>query len=98
MKKTTILFIAALLLASCTPSTPIVTGSSPSYVTPTSSTAVPVTGPTSSGPLAAPPADLTSIKHVFVIMMENHGYDQVWNTPSTPYITSLGQHFVRATD
>jgi phosphatidylinositol-3-phosphatase len=31
-------------------------------------------------------------------MMENHGYSQVWNTSSTPYITSLGNQYVRATN
>lgn len=96
MKYTAILFIAALFLGGCTPNAPIVTGSSPSHDVPTTA-AVPVTGPTS-GPAAAPPADLSSIKHVFVIMMENRGYDQVWNSPSTPYITSLGKEFARATD
>ena len=30
--------------------------------------------------------------------MENHGYSQVWNTSSTPYITSLGNQYVRATN
>jgi acid phosphatase len=30
--------------------------------------------------------------------MENHGYDQVWNTGSSPYITSLGNKFARATN
>ncbi len=39
-----------------------------------------------------------SIQHVFIIVMENHGYSQVWNTSSTPYITSLGKSYVRATD
>ena len=39
----------------------------------------------------------SSIKHVFLIVMENHSYNQVWNTSSTPYITNLGNTFARAT-
>ncbi len=39
----------------------------------------------------------TSIRHVFVIVMENHAYSQVWNTSSTPYITQLGKTYSRAT-
>jgi hypothetical protein len=38
-----------------------------------------------------------SIQHVFVLWMENKGYSQVWNTSSTPYITSLGNSYIRAT-
>ena len=30
--------------------------------------------------------------------MENKGYMQVWNTSSTPYITSLGNSYARATN
>ena len=39
-----------------------------------------------------------SIRHIFLIVMENHGYSQVWNTSSSPYITSLGNQYVRATN
>ncbi len=56
--------------------------------TATSTTATPTAAPAPSG----------SIQHVFIIVMENHGYSQVWNTSSTPYITSLGKAYVRATD
>ncbi len=52
---------------------------------------------TSTSPTPAP-APSGSIKHVFVIWMENKGYTQVWNTSSTPYTTSLGKSFVRATN
>ncbi len=49
--------------------------------------------------LASPNASYTgSIKHVFLILMENHSYSQVWNTSSSPYITSLGKAYGRATD
>lgn len=39
-----------------------------------------------------------NIKHVFVVVMENHSYNEVWNTSSSPYITSLGNSFARATN
>lgn len=38
-----------------------------------------------------------AIQHVFLIVMENHSYTQVWSTSSTPYITSLGKAYARAT-
>ncbi len=40
----------------------------------------------------------TPITHVFLILMENHSYTQVWNTASTPYITSLGKAYARASN
>ncbi len=55
-----------------------------------------------SGSTTAPQLVITlgssTIKHVFDIWMENHSYTQVWNTGSTPYITSLGNTYVRATN
>ncbi len=53
---------------------------------------------TSPTPTPAPTSTSGSIKHVFDIWMENKGYSQVWNTSSTPYITSLGKAYVRATN
>lgn len=38
------------------------------------------------------------ITHVFVIVMENHNYTQVWNTSSTPYTTSLAKTYARASN
>lgn len=40
----------------------------------------------------------STIKHVFEVVMENHSYSQVWNTSSSPYITSLGNTYARATN
>jgi phosphatidylinositol-3-phosphatase len=40
----------------------------------------------------------TPIKHVFIVVMENHSYAQVWNKSSTPYITKLGKTYARATN
>ena len=40
----------------------------------------------------------SGIKHVFVVFMENHSYNDVWNTSSSPYITSLGNAYARATN
>jgi phosphatidylinositol-3-phosphatase len=39
-----------------------------------------------------------NISHVFVVVMENHSFNDVWNTNSSPYITSLGNAFARATN
>ena len=36
--------------------------------------------------------------HVIVVLMENYSYNEVWNKSTTPYITSLGNAFARATD
>src|ERR1700724_3827969 len=35
------------------------------------------------------PAGIPHLDHVFVIMMENHGYQQVINNPNEPYLNSL---------
>jgi hypothetical protein len=40
----------------------------------------------------------SAIKHVFVVVMENHSYKEVWNTGSSPYITQLGNSYARATN
>lgn len=37
----------------------------------------------------ASPKGVPHLDHVFVIMMENHGYQQILNNPSAPYINSL---------
>jgi phosphatidylinositol-3-phosphatase len=39
-----------------------------------------------------------SIQHVFEVILENHSYSQVWNSSSSPYITSLGRAYARATN
>jgi len=56
-----------------------------------------VSAGSSTSPTPAPAPTSGAIKHVFVIWMENKGYTQVWNTSSTPYITSLGKSYIRAT-
>jgi len=78
-------------------------------VTPTpspSATATPTTRPTASptptpSPRVTPTPTSSSapaggVSHVFVVVMENHGYSQVWNTSSTPYTTSLANTYARA--
>jgi acid phosphatase len=40
----------------------------------------------------------STIKHVFVVMMENISYNEVWSNSTTPYLTSLGNAFARATN
>ena len=37
----------------------------------------------------ASPKGVPHLDHVFVIMMENHGYQQILNNPSAPYINNL---------
>jgi hypothetical protein len=84
-----------------TPSpTPAVTASPTPSATPTSTpdptptptaspSATPTPSPTPTAtptPTAPPPA---GIDHVFVVVMENHAYSQVWSTADTPYTTSL---------
>ena len=49
-----------------------------------------------SGPSNTP--GTSGIQHVFVVVMENHSYKEVWNTSSTSYITSLGNAYARATN
>src|SRR6202521_500292 len=45
-----------------------------------------------------PSSGTTRVDHVFLIVMENHSAAQVWNTASTPYITSLGNLGARASN
>ncbi len=86
MKLIAALFAAAFLLASCSPVAVTLPPISLTPITPTpGSTAV------------TPPAGTPAIQHVFLVVMENHGYDQVWNNSSAPYITSLGNSYARAT-
>jgi len=72
----------------------------PTALPPTvTNTAVPSpTSTSTSVPTSTPPASTGAIKHVFVVVMENHSYNQVWNTSSSPYITSLGNAYARATN
>ena len=37
------------------------------------------------------PQGIPHLDHVFVIMMENHGYSQIINNPSAPFINKLAQ-------
>ena len=40
----------------------------------------------------------SAIQHVFVVVMENHSYDQIWNSSASQYIKSLGNSYARATN
>jgi len=44
------------------------------------------------------PATSYNIQHVFLVVMENHSYSQIWDKASTPYITALGKKYARATN
>lgn len=68
-----------------TPSpTPVSTPTATPLVTPSPT---PVTTPTASP--SPTPASGGPIDHVFVVVMENRAYSQVWNTTDTPYTTSF---------
>ncbi len=55
--------------------------------------------PVTPGPtVPVPPTGLSNIKHVFIVMMENHGYDSIWNSSNAPYIHSLASQYARATN
>ena len=32
------------------------------------------------------PKGISNLDHVFLIMMENHGYDQIFGNPNAPFI------------
>ncbi len=76
--------------------TVIVTPTATPTPTPTK-VATPSATPTPTPTPTATPAG-ASRRHVFVITMENKGYTQVWNTPSTPYTTSLARSWATATN
>ncbi len=107
MKKVTALLILGLFLASCAPATLPPPPVTPDPITPTPVTPTPATGVTvspSAAVTSTPPVSITpspsalAIQHVFLVVMENHGYDQVWNTGSSPYITSLGKSYAWASN
>src|SRR5262249_61619281 len=37
------------------------------------------------------PEGVPSLKHVFLIMMENHGFSQIFNNPNAPFTNSLAK-------
>lgn len=47
-------------------------------------------------PTLASPGQAATIRHVFVIVMENHGYDQIVGNPDAPYINQLRERFASA--
>lgn len=66
-------------------------------------TPAPIASPTRTPTSAASPTPTVtpaasgSIQHVFIVVMENHSYSEVWNTSSSPYITQLGNAHARTT-
>src|SRR5512143_2853354 len=48
------------------------------------------------GVTGTPPSSLSQIKHIFVVVMENKRYADIWGSPSAPYINSLGSQYARA--
>ncbi|HEX9116176.1 MAG TPA: alkaline phosphatase family protein [Anaerolineae bacterium] len=114
MKTFTLLVAASLVLAGCAPASPIppgptrvpatATSTAPVPVTPGGTTPAPATAtstasvPVTPGGTTPAPSGSAPIQHVFVILMENRGYDQVLNTVSSPYITSLATSNAFATN
>ncbi len=47
---------------------------------------------------AAPSGMVPQLDHVFLIMMENHGYQQILNNPNAPFINKLAQSANLATN
>ena len=80
-----------------TPLPPTESGPTPTSPPTVSPTTTPLP-PTATGPTPTPGPVASGIQHVFLVVMENHAYNQVWNVSSAPYITSLGNSYVRATD
>src|SRR3954447_21240507 len=46
----------------------------------------------------AVPKGIPPLTHVFVIMMENHGYGQILNNPNAPFVNSYAQSANLATN
>jgi phosphatidylinositol-3-phosphatase len=81
--------------------TPIPTAAPTATAIPTPSPTAMPSATTTPTPTAAPTATTpggATATHVFVIVMENHSYDEVWNTASTPYTTSLANANAHASD
>src|SRR5665647_1331282 len=47
---------------------------------------------------AAVPQGVPHLDHVFVIMMENHGYSEILNNPNAPFINQLAKSANTATN
>ena len=44
------------------------------------------------------PKGVPHLDHVFVIMMENHGYNQIFNNPNSPFASQLARSANSATN
>ena len=83
--------------------TPVATASpapSPTFVGAPAETPAAAPVPTASAAATPTPAvtPATAVDHVFIVVMENHAYDQTRNTSSTPYTTALAIANAVATD
>lgn len=87
-----------LTLDSGTVSTPVSNPTSTPISAPTNTPAPTVQATNTIAPSPTVVSSTGSIQHVFIVIMENHSYKEVWNTSSTPYITSLGNQYARATN
>jgi acid phosphatase len=81
-----------------TPTATSVLSSTPTTAVTQTPTRTPTLMSTSNSPTPVNTPNTSAIQHVFVVLMENNSYAEVWNTSSSPYITSLGNAFARATN
>ena len=91
------LFVGAVLLASCSSSSPEPARQTPA---PTSvGTGQPPAGSAApSATTSAQPAAVPEPAHIVVIVMENHAYSQIIGSSSAPYINSLAKGYDVATN
>jgi hypothetical protein len=90
-----VLLFALMISAACTPSTPTATPSlAPSAtstatrLTPTDTPVPPTPAPSDTPIITSTPAS-TTFSHVYVIVMENKGYESIVGNSDAPYINSL---------
>jgi phosphatidylinositol-3-phosphatase len=103
-----VLIVAATISAACTTSTPTAAPTAASSVTPnvtatatsmpaSETPTVPSPPPSASPAATSTPANLT-FSHVYVIVMENKGYDNIVGNSNAPYINSLIADYGLATN
>ena len=94
-----VLFSLILILAGCGGAGAVSASSSGSAATPTP-TPAPTPSPTPTpGPNPSPtPSTIPAADHVFLIVLENHAFNQVIGSPAMPYFNSLASAHALATN
>ncbi len=98
-----ILIVACTIITSCTPSTPTPVPSVTPDVTATATGIPPAETPTVPAPPSATPAATSTptsqtFSHIYVIVMENKGYEEIVGNSTAPYINSLIADYGLATN